>query len=80
MALLTIKETLTPSLDQCLSILLFIMSLPIKKVPHKPGGGFYARVYAQGNADPIAGSDLLWIFVHSVVDILLIYIKKGDVK
>ncbi len=28
----------------------------------------------------IAASDLIWIFIHSVVDILLKYIKKGDVK
>lgn len=80
MSLLTIKETLTPSQDQCLSILLFIMSLSIKKAPHKPGGGFYTRAYTYGNADQIAASDLIWFFIHSVVDILLIYIKKGDVK
>ena len=32
---------------------------------------FLTILYHQGNADSIAESDFIWIFIHSVVDILL---------
>lgn len=48
-----------------------------KKSPPQAGWGFYTRAYTLGNADQIAGSDLIWFFIHSVDGILLKYIKKA---